>query len=249
MLTLDELVRNVCEESGDTKFKMYPKFLRLAIRCYRDLGLFVIPTIKSVELPINNNNTVDLPADFIYLNKVGICCGGRIVTLSVDDSLCIPEELCSCADINEEISHVNGCCTGAINPSGTTAFYGWNGGYGELYGLGAGYNCLGYYRFDKENQRLILNSGYPNQLKPTIIVEYKADGTANGVRYVPAEAQETIIAWINYKHFLQSNRGVSESEWYKYTINYDKLIKLYGSMNMEDWHHTVLQTIKSSPKR
>ena len=225
--TLDYIVKTVMADLGESSLSNYQTYLQFAIRGFRELSLHNGNTNKIAYLPIKSNKAVDLPTDYIKYTKIGVCINGRIVTLGLDDSLCINHNFDDCGDpiaiamdsnsSPELISNLN---------------YGYyfldhfhNGQYvaGE-YGLGGGYNGLGYYRIDKEQNQIQLTSQIPST---EIVLEYIADGLSpDGTAAVPVEAVECLIAWVHWKRQQRKSKvpqGEKEAARRDYIVEFNKL--------------------------
>lgn len=251
-VTLDYIVRNVMVDLEEQSLNRYQTYLQYAIRGFRELNLHAINTAKIAYLPINPNKSVDLPSDYIKYTKIGVCVGGRIVLLGLDDSLCINHDFNACGDPIEI----------AMNPEvsdNQLSIYGYgyyfldhfhNGQYvGGLYGLGGGYNGLGYFRENKEMNQIQLTSQIPST---EIVLEYISDGlTPDGSAAIPKEAIECMIAWVHWKRCQNNPKlaNMAELKRRDYIVEFNKLRHFNLMFSVQDYLAMSRVNIHSAPKR
>ena len=86
-VSIDSIVNDYLEESEGNVSK-YAKCWQLCFRGMEELGLDFFYQIRSVKLPINSNNTVNLPPDFLQYTKIGVLNSrGEILDLRFNDKL------------------------------------------------------------------------------------------------------------------------------------------------------------------
>lgn len=252
LISIHRISLGISDEMGDTAHRHVAKYMREANLAAKDLFLYVIPhseelSVTSRVLPIGSNYMIELPDDFIYEVKVGVCSNGRIAVLGLSDDLCgtSNNQNCPCTEATQEINDIcSGTCTGDMY----TFYNTWrNGGYlGELYGLKGGQNCLGYYKIDRTNNRIILSSELPGR---EIILEYKADPTLNGIGLVPSEAELAIREFVLWRLKINSQPNVARVHREEYITEYNKLKKLYSSISAQDWRDIFLRATTSTIQR
>jgi len=155
---------------------------------------------KTVRLPVQANNTVIFPADYVSWVKIGLLNSvGEISTLKVNNALSKfrdnnPNrlELLS-PDINDSyFGNVNAPYLNYYN----------NGTYQTLYGTGeAGLVTFGECRVDEDNNLIILP---PNFRYSHLIVEYVSSPKKDTDYLVDVRLREALIAWIAWKHKLDT---------------------------------------------
>ena len=85
-ISLDSVINDYLLESEQGMNKYY-KVWHLAFRGFEQLGLDFFYRVQSVKLPIKENMTVELPADYLNWTKVGILNHkGEIVPLYYNDN-------------------------------------------------------------------------------------------------------------------------------------------------------------------
>lgn len=66
MQALDQFVRDTCSLANDPEAKfLYVKFLRLSIAVMKELNLFIIPNMVTIDCPVGINGTIPMPSDTI----------------------------------------------------------------------------------------------------------------------------------------------------------------------------------------
>jgi hypothetical protein len=245
---LDKVIRDSCERDGDTDYKYYQRNMRLANAAFRDLALNIVPVTKSFIVEIDGTKAVDVPNDFVYYTKIGVCRNGRIITLSLDNELCQEEQSCGCQSQEEAEAMMEAIANGTLTPTYGYPFYGYDGGYpiGELYGYAGGFNVFGFYKFDKAKNRILFHG---LRIGEVVIIEYKSNGVGNGASVVPTECEEAIVNFILWKANEKMNPAFSDRAYRNYKIQYEKLRKIYGSFNESEWKDSSYRGIKSTVKR
>lgn len=257
-ISIHRICQGVCDEVGDSSYKYLGKYMRYANIIARDLIIYVVPqywtdtVITSRVLPISSNFYVDLPEDLTYIIKVGICGSGGIVLLGVNEDMCgVDTSLQNCPCTPESTETIAGICCGATTCDVDVTWNNtWNGGrwLGEVYGASGGKCYPGYYKYDKTNNRIILNTDL-SSFNGSLIVEYKADPTLNGISVVPSECELAIRAGIHWRDNLNSRPSVAEMHKNDYQTEYNRLKKLYSSLSAEEWRSVFLRATTSTVKR
>mgnify|MGYP003110868927 CR=1 FL=1 len=200
-VTLNEVVKSILIQQGETSEHKYMQYLDIAIRGLKELTFDILHQVKTTILTVNTNLTVDLPCDYVNYTRIGQCKdNGRIKTLGYDEYLCIQNKIDTCGD------------PAAKDSSGLKSVSGGHSRNGELtggwYGMGAGYRD-GYYRIDRERGQIALSSELSGE---SIVLEYISDGSnANGDMKVNVLAEEALRAYIWWK-VNQRRRNVPMQE-------------------------------------
>lgn len=246
-------VKSTMHELSTTTTSDYHRLMQLGFRVYRDLNLYVgMPNIKTVYLPVQENMTIDLPDDFVDYRAIGVCVNGRIITLSLDNSLCLRHNINDCCELEADtITSVASGTPSQLFPYWYLFLPTWrNGNYvGETYGETGG-NCKGYFRVDYNNRQIQFNSLIP---QTEIALEYVSNGVdCDGNAVVPEYAIEPIISGIHWKR-IQNQTGISlgEKERAKqdYYVQYEKAMMFVNQARAEEWYDNWLSSVRSSPKR
>lgn len=92
LTAIDQIIRELCIETGEPDFKNYDKILSHVRRAMAELAIYVFPQSKTVKVSINNKNAIQWELDCIKPIRVLIKRKDSICTLSNDDG-----DYCSCS--------------------------------------------------------------------------------------------------------------------------------------------------------
>lgn len=261
-VTFDEQVRLICAYLDDDEaVKYYTKVGRFLGLVLDDLSLKIIPNVKSVLLPINDNFTVDLPEDFHEISKVGVCCEGTrtIRLLGRDHSLCKQSfknepsiQCCTCPKTEEDedtSQDDESCCPACTfhNFRLVNSVYGGHylfnyGGY--LYG----YNptkqfTTGTYDVDYKENRLLLGDGCDVKAGNDLVVEYMAVLEGDGYRLIPRRLRTAIMHKV--AHLITKQ----PMELQSFKREYYEAKRSYDNYSLKDWLAAIRGGYHSSIKR
>lgn len=211
IVTLDYIVRNVIVSLEESSLRRYQTYLQYAIRGFRELNINGASVAKIKHLPMLPNKAVNLPTDYVKYTKIGICVNGRVVTLGLDESLCLNESYSECGDpLEVAMENVD-------NPDYSYFSFGYpfashyhnNQFVDGYFGMGGGFNSRGYYRINTEMNQIQFASVVPDT---EIVLEYISDGiNPDGSASVPVEATEYLIAFIHWKR-VENKQSSTEAE-------------------------------------
>lgn len=248
---LDYAIKSVMADYGEDSMVMYPRYLKWAIDCYNELTLYRFPSVKTVELDVKDNYTVDLPHDFVRYTAIGVYINGRLWTLTRrDDSQRRPIEDCQIPieDVNNDHS---GSYAG-ITPYGYMFGGSFrNGQYvGEQYAYGGGWNRHGYYRIDETNRRIEFSNVVRGK---KIVLEYISNGVdCDGSAQIPFASVPVVTSYIQWKK-AEFDRKESQSEKERkrnlYLIEYNKYTHYVCMFTISEYLDTKYRTLKMTPKR
>lgn len=208
--TLDSLTRDICAIGfNDPEARDYVMVSRAVHRAVEQLNFLITPPIKSVELTINDNYTVDLPGDCVEPIKVGVIVNGILRIMGRDDNLYnlaviqnTPNFGCDCNTIVTTSSTVD-----TSESCHVCTFHGSH--LGELYGLRPRMFSNGKFKFDSAFNRLIMGSGYDIEAGGSIVVEYISMTTADDLCLIDKRLfpciRSRVVSW------LKQNSNPSES--------------------------------------
>ncbi len=252
--TLNEIIREKIIEDGRTTLHKFEQLLPLGIRGVRDLNISVGGNLKTVHLTPNSYNAIAAPSDYFSWSKVGVCIGGEIYNLSMNNDLCFPHMTNACGQLQPENYNPyegewSGYTAGLLGGTGLGWVY-WNytsfnefGEFtGRLYGLGQGYNKIGYFRFNPQTNEFVLTPGLQFQ---SIVLEYVPTGINNAMIIVPDEAIEAVISFICWKASKGNERMMYKAE---YNENVMKLRLAKFSFTLDDMISTIRNSYMLSPK-
>lgn len=191
-ISLDSVINDYLLESEQGMNKYY-KVWHLAFRGFEQLGLDFFYKIQSVKLPINENFTVTLPADYLNWTKVGILNQrGEIIPLYYNDNFTTYADL-----LPNRVEKTEAPDTGMENwGNGMWANY-WTGtGYTNIYGVPSGEPFVGQFKIDTENGVILLNERFRYDY---LMLEYLQSPQEGQEYYLPVQFREALIAWIYWK--------------------------------------------------
>jgi hypothetical protein len=186
-----------------------------ALRGIREIGFDFGKKIKSLKMPIESNDTVLLPEDFVDLLKVGVVDDNVIVRVFGNNKNVNYSRKVSTSPVpndfensplnissnaikdREDDKTATGTSTGSDNDFGQYVFenYIYQGGAGRLYGAGGGH-LAGEYRLNLDQDRIEVetNNGYSE-----VVIEYVADEARAGDPEVHVYAEEALRSYMYYK--------------------------------------------------
>lgn len=192
-IPMDSIVNDYLNESEQSVSKFY-KIWHLAFRGFEDLGMDAFYKILAVKLPINDNLTVTLPANYLQWTKVGLLNDrGEIIPLYYNNKLTSymdlsPDRLTQTQD-NSVLNNIN-------YDNGVWSNY-WNGHvYANIYGVPSGAPFLGNFKVDVNNGVILLNERYQYDY---LMLEYMASPKEGSEYYIPVQFREALIAWLYWK--------------------------------------------------
>lgn len=174
--------------------RRYQSLTQHGIWAYRTLQLLAEPKAKVYRFTPNAAMLAVLPADYDFWTKIGIRCGGQLLTLSYNKDLALGRTIDDCGKEVADSLSCN-CCHN----------FGWglgwvpevrNGQYvGERYSMGGGANPRGYFNINLELNQIEMQNVPRVQLE----MEYVGTGGDDGETLVPNMASMYIINSIVYR--------------------------------------------------
>lgn len=210
-----------------------------ALRGIREMGFDMGRRIKTAELTVDSSlSTVDLPADFVGLTKLGVVgADGLIYSFVKNDHLNLLK---------------NNTQTGF--PSYMDAFESYvyrdyisNTSNGRLYGLGGG-KGLGEYRINFEENRIELST---NSAIAKVLIEYVGDEARAENPVVHVFAEEALRSYMYYKiierksNVPANEKARARQEYYNERRKANARMKSFGK---EDALAMLRKNFRQSPK-
>ena len=108
-VTLDSIVKEYIIESGGATEHNYARLLQLAIKGLREIHIDVSGDPKAVYLTVSDNDTVNLPDDYINYLKIAVCDSetGNVHSLGWNKQMCLPRSYDDCGNISRPENNVN----------------------------------------------------------------------------------------------------------------------------------------------
>lgn len=213
---LDDIVKEYLIEIGDSQLNRYARFYQYAVSGIREWNMDMTGIPKIAELEINDNDTVDLPSDYLNYSFIGFCSGGVIYPLGENNKICLDKKYDACgAPVSCSSTNDNTGSGGIIaNPISYIADHFRNGEVmGRFFGLNGGQNTNGYFRIDEGSNQLKLQ-GLISTIDG-IYMEYIADIAADtdGDFVIHPFMLETLKAWMYWKSIQRDrNFGLGEKQ-------------------------------------
>ena len=240
--TLDEIIQNLLIDEGKNSEAEYLRYLNIGLRGLKELNMDVGKDIKSIELTVGSNGSVDFPSDYIGYTKIGRAdSDGRVHVLGIDRRRIRKTTFTSSFGVEDD------------NTDDYFIFrnYLTDGSIGSIYGIGGGNNANGYYTEDRKNNRFIFNGNLKGKI---IVLEYISDGSSdetNGEINVDPYLEEALMAFI-YWRSIQRKRGIQqyekESARREYFNEKRLAVSRLNKFTKEEALQTTRKAFKQSPK-
>lgn len=191
----------------------------IALRGIRDIGFDIGKKVKSLKLPVETNDTVLLPDDFVDLIKIGVVAeDGLVYVFAENKNINHSYQKISNTGVDATYTTFNNsplnieankiedtveAKTATLNQSDTIdSFYEYvfenfmyEGGIGRIYGMGGGHH-RGEYRINLDQNRIEVQKGSDIN---EVVLEYVADEARSGNPTVHVYAEEALRAYMYYK--------------------------------------------------
>jgi len=245
---LDRLVREfMAEDLGLEQIdRRYPRFLSMAISALRDLRYDNIGGYeKEVVLDVNDNDTVDLPLDYIDYYAIGVCSNGELSGLGVNTNLCdVAKD--DCGNRTEDTQVLESDTMGVF--SYYTDYNDKGEHLGGNFGVGGGRSNIGQYKIYPDKGYIALQ-GYTGS---QIILRYKADiQSVNGDYEVHPYDVQPIKDWIWYKYVSKSrssNLGTIQLAERAYAKSKKQAQKRHSSFSVREFLNAYRSGFRGSPR-
>ena len=232
---------------------------QLALRGIREMGFDVMKRVKSLSLPVSDNNTVALPDDFVDFLRVGIAGpSGAISVLKENKNINISREYVLDANsnpidsdqdgVNDRVDSTKTTITGTNNLDNyRDRTYLYESSEGRNYGAGGG-KGVGYFRMNYEQNRIELNSEVNVE---DLVIEYIADEARSSNPSVHLYAEEALRQYIYYK-LVQRKSNVPMGEKQIARQNYYNELRIakarMNSFSKEEALNVIRKNFRQSPK-
>ena len=246
MRKLEEIVREFyIEDLGLSNIdNRYPRFLQIAATGLNELNMDLKSIITEVTLPVNANDTVNLPSNYIDYVAIGIVNGDQFSGLGLNRNVA-PRAKGSCGGIQDVTSTDND--SGAF--LGSSTFYTADGEFrGGAYGLGGGGNSNGTYNIYKQDGYISLNNSSASE----IVLRYIASvEQVDGNFMIEEYLVDAIKSWI-WHRYIRRMRSYSESAKDKAEAEFNRKKKLAmkreNRFSIPEFMNAFRSGYRSSPK-
>tara|TARA_R100000544_G_C2227501_1_gene61981 strand:+ start:14272 stop:15027 length:756 start_codon:yes stop_codon:yes gene_type:complete len=250
-MELEKVVREFLIESGRTEHR-FVQALQFGISCLRELNYDVTGSPSIKILTVNDNDTVDLPNDYLNYIRLGFTDGrGEFRELGRNKDIALNRNLNDCGQRGQRYDSTQ-------KDTGLFPYYAsdYNSNHfrngesvGRFYGAGGGNNSNGGFKIDKNYSQIQLDCYAGGS---TITLEYLSDpNKAEGQFDVHPFSVETVKSWIDWK--INANNpnvpvGYSEQKRLLYSRNKKLLFARMSSMSVQDMLQSFRKGNKASPK-
>ena len=235
----------------DAKDNRYARLLQIAISGLREMS-YTMDTSKTTKvLPVNSNDTVDLPYDYIRYIRIGVCRNGKIVSLGLNPKIC-PMIYDDCGNPEVPKGNKKTNLDKAFvdrNHMSTSMYFNRRMEFtGGVYNARGGQNKLGEYKVI-EDDGIIALQGFTGD---EVILEYYADiEKVEGKFLVHPYDTETLKDWIWWK-YIQNNKtvgtGVKREAERMYYNSLRKSRSNHRRFNIQELMKFYRKGFSSSPK-
>lgn len=259
MMSLDQVVREMLIEVGESNENKYAKYLQHGISGLREMNMDFAGFPTTVQLPVQTTDTVNLPSDYINWVRVGaVDAFGNICALGLNPNISLHQKYNSCGvPISSVTNSVNASYTVVEGDSLPAAANGWeqysdswrNGEMlGRMFGVGGGNSPNGCFTVDKTNNTLVLQ----DVTVQNVMLEYLSDLTLVDGHYLVhpfiVEALKCYIFWKAHSRNLRVGLGDKEQARREYFNEYRRATLRFGSASVDEWLRTLRKGVKMAPK-
>ena len=231
----------------------------LALRGLRDMGFDMLKVVRSLKLPVNSNNTIDLPDDYVDWTKVGVVGDNGLIQVLGENKNINYSQVYSVSNGEYYDQDGDGLYDREDSKTSTTDTnlsseasiffnnYLYNGFMGRLYGVGGGH-YVGQFRVNTDQNRIEIMS---NDRIGEVVIEYIADEALSANPRVHIYAEEALRSYIYYK-LVERKSSVPANEKMRARQEYYNERRLANSrlksFTKEEALRTIRKNYKQSPK-
>lgn len=247
-IPLERCITYYMDESNQTDNQYY-RLYNMAMRGMQELGLDFFYQIKSVKLPKNANQTVNLPNDYIQYSKIGVLNDqGQIIPLMYN------EKFTSYAEQNpNRIGDTTDNTLYNLYFWSSFIFYNyWNGDtFMNLYGIPSGAPFVGEFKIDNNAGLILLNENFYYSY---LMVEYLAAPDENETYRIPVQFQEAMISYLRWKDIIStpatSHMGLADKGMRRHEFFNDRRLAWarYRPFDMEQAYEWQLRNQRMAVK-
>lgn len=216
-------------DSADQSSHQFRRMFNIGVRGSRAFNLDITGTMVTVLLPVNINNTVNLPVDYLTYSKMGIVNErGEIITFTKNEQLSQYHAIYQNQENrNEDVPELT-TIGNYVAPLPYPYLYSnyWSGGtYYTLFGLNSGTAQICDFDIDEGAGVILLN---PKNTYEEILFEYLSDGydeTADDYQ-INSMAEEAFICYLRWKSATDMVKKFSAGQVREYKNEYYREMRL-----------------------
>src|ERR1035437_2533974 len=171
---LDEIITEFLIELGFSSSNLHSRFRQFGVNFLRRTNLDTSGFPRVVKLHINDNDTADLPDDYVNYTKIALCVSGKLISLGENPNICLGKKYDSCGRPIASVPTLSANASVGILSSPLMIADNYRNGefVGKMYGISSNVNIIGEYRIDK-NANQIKFSGL--RRTADVVLEYLSD--------------------------------------------------------------------------
>jgi hypothetical protein len=237
-----------------------------ALRGVREMGFDMLKVVRSLKLPVSNNNTVTLPDDFIDWTKVGVVGGdGLVYVLGENKNINMSQKYSESGGYyydsdgdglydREDSKSATASGSPSVDSSiseGMNSYlfrnFVYDNSHGTLYGSGGG-KYFGEFRVNLDQNRIEIQS---NSSIGEVVIEYVADEARATNPRIHIYAEEALRSYIYYKLIERkaavpaNEKARARQEYYNERRKANARMK---SFTKEELLKTIRKNSKQAPK-
>lgn len=244
---LTDIVNELMIEIGEGQTNKFGRFFQLGVSGLRQMNLNTTGFPKITELTIGDNDTADLPNDYINYTRIALCINGVLWSLGNNPNLCLVPEYDDCGNPVAGTNTANTEFGYMVNPFIADNYR--NGSLaGRMFGIGGDNNMLGYYRIDMNTRKILFSNLTRNY---TVVLEYISDISAvDGDFEVHPFCVEALKDWMFWMYKSRSSKPLGEQQlakenWMRSNRN---MRMMFASRTKEDWVAAFQSGNNAAPK-
>lgn len=238
-----------------------------ALRGVRDMGFDMLKMVRSLKLPVESNNTITLPDDYVEWTKIGsVGSDGIVYVMGENKNINMSQKYAELSDGSNYDTDGDGLyervdsrgATDGISPVADEGIIDGMNSYifrnyvhgsesGRLYGLGGGH-YYGEFRVNTDQNRIELKT---NESTKEVVMEYIADEARSTNPRVHVFAEEALRSYIYYK-LIERKSSVPIGEKQRARQEYYNERRIanarINSFTKEELLKTIRKNTKQAPK-
>lgn len=237
VVTIDLIVRGMLMDLGESESR-YEQFRHWILEGYKDFRFDMAQEIKTVKLSLTAWKACQLPIDYVDWVKIGVInSAGAITLFTHDDRINIHHE--DEDGYPEDVTSTETLPLPSIPAVSTQELPLWGmdgGGTGQLYGLVAKSNGVGYYKFNPQRREIQFAPSIKSDTE--VYLEYISDGiepcTKTVVNTMAAKLLKLYGHWQRVKYAKSSNMAQIQMMKKDYEVEYNKVQDRLCKITVED---------------
>jgi hypothetical protein len=247
--TLSQIVEELLIELGEGQSNKFPRFYQLGLSFLRQKHFTTTGVPKVAVLELNDNDTADLPNDYVRYTKIGISINGQIISLGLDNNMGLTNSYDDCGNVIAP-SASDGLAYEIYQTTMDRAGDHYRNGeaMGRFFGAGGDNNCLGYYKIDKESHQIRFSA---LAQRVGIVLEYLADVNVVDQDFeVHPFCIEALKDYMFWKYKLRSNKPLGETDMAHdvYKKSFNLMQRMFRSNTADEWIAAFASGNQATPK-